>query len=249
MAALLACLSVSASATGSKAAVAHEEEMPARIGSVDADRSWPVFVAAELAISPAGEISKELFHPAVTRILQNTLKEPIENGCIQVGEAFVQGTNTPRFDSLDSLVSNAEHVVLARITGSRAGFVHGVPGQLLRIVEIRSMKGDGAAGTGYFFLPVARIDVGGLPICKSDRRYGRVPTPGDEVLIFAESLREEAEELFFRLPNNGTGVIVVGAQGDPAEYPRLLREELSNQSGAAVLRRVEALMSRMRSGA
>ena len=223
--------------------------VPALVESLDPERPWPFFVAAELAVTPSGAVAEDLFHFAARRTIQHaleTLRDPLGGDCIPWGEAYHFGVVAPHLDSIIALVTHSEPIVRGRVVGSRPGFSSSVPGQLLKIEVIEELKGDEGLSYGYVFFPVVRMEVGDQTICKTDVRYPRVPEEGTEILVLAQGLREEAAEPFFRLPDNGTGIVVLSEGGDDRDLPEELREENPGKGGRHVLREVRELLGSSR---
>ena len=219
--------------------------MPALVESIDPERPWPVFVAAELAVTPSGAVAEDLFDLGTVWTIQHaleTLRDPMGGDCIPWGEAYHFGPTTPHFDSVADLVTHSTPIVRGRVVGSRPGFSSGVPGQLLKIEVLEQLKADEGLSYAYVFFPVGRLEVGEQAICKTDVRYARVPEEGTEILVLAQGLREEAAEPFFRLPDNGTGIVVLSDGGDDRDLPELLREENPGKGGRHVLRDVLELL-------
>ncbi len=224
-------------------------EVPALVESVDPERPWPVFVAAELAVTPSGAVVEDLFDLGTVSTIQHaleTLRDPMGGDCIPWGEAYHFGPTTPHIDSIADLVTASAPIVRGRVVGSRLGFSSGVPGQLLKIEVIEQIKGDERPSYAYVFYPVGRLEVGEQVICKTDGRYARVPEVGTEILAFGQGLREEAAEPFLSLPDNGTGIVVLGDSGDDRDLPELLRKEHPGKSGRHVLHEVRALLGSSR---
>lgn len=219
--------------------------VPPLVKSVDPERPWPLFVAAELAVTASGDVAEDLFDFAAARTIQHELqrpREPMEGDCIRWGEAYDFGVTTPILDSIRDLVAHSGPIVRGRVTGARSGFSSAVPGQLLRIEVIEQLKGTETSSYGYVFFPVGRLELEEVAICKTDSRYANVPEVGSEVLIFAQGLRDKAAEPLFRLPDNGTGVVVLAQTHDEGELPRVLRTELPGKSGKDVLSKARTLL-------
>ena len=223
--------------------------IPALVESIDPEKPWPVFVAAELAVTPSGAVAEDLFHLGAASIIRNAFERqraPSERECIRWGESYHFGVTTPHLDSIADLVAHSSPIVRGRVVGSRLGFSSAIPGQLLKIEVIEELEGGEGLSYGYVFFPVGRLQVGEEVICKTDVRYARVPEEGTEILVFGQGLREEAAEPFFRLPDNGTGLVVLGDDGDDRDLPRLLREENPGKSGRNVLRDVREFLESSR---
>ena len=219
--------------------------VPALVESIDPEKPWPVFVAAELAVTPSGAVAEDLFDLGTVWTIQHaleTLRDPMGGDCIPWGEAYHFGPTTPHLDSVADLATHSTPIVRGRVVGSRPGFSSGVPGQLLKIEVLEQLKGEEGLSYAYVFFPVGRLEVGEQVICKTDVRYARLPEEGTEILVLAQGLREEAAEPFLSLPESGAGIVVLSDGGDDRDLPRLLREENPGKSGRHVLREVRELL-------
>lgn len=107
--------------------------------------------------------------------------------CHPIGEIFVDEVLPPNRSSLLHTIRAAETVVLGRVLGRSYGFYRGVPGQLIMLASLRTF-GLGVrakSDTFFFFMPVGEFAVGNERICKSDARYAKPPSVGDDVFVFA----------------------------------------------------------------
>lgn len=61
-----------------------DSEAPPLVESVAPERPWPVFVAAELAVTPSGAVTEDLFHLGAASAIRNaseTLRDPMGGDC------------------------------------------------------------------------------------------------------------------------------------------------------------------------
>ena len=213
------------------------EEVAAFVESVDPERPWPVFVAAENAVTASGEIVDDLFYIGAANAIRVGLEQPERDGCVPWGEAYHFDVVRPELDSIAALVEGSDPIFRGIVLGSRPGFFHGLPGRLLKVEIVERLKGESKAPYTYLFYPVGRFTVGGVELCKTDVRHARVRGPGEEILVFGQGFREEVAEPFLHLPDNGAGLLVLSS-GDDDRFPRLLREANAGRSGTEILEEV-----------
>jgi len=143
------------------------------------------FVSASHAIKPSGEIDEMLFPSPTSTMLQSLLERPAVDGCIPDEEYIYDYVGIPFRETLDEAVGTAERVFEGVVDGREYGFHGGEPGQLLRVSEVKALRGDMADVEALFvFVPVGRFEVDGKVICKTDRRYASPPAIGDRVIVF-----------------------------------------------------------------
>jgi hypothetical protein len=163
------------------------------VPDVIVDEFGPVWVAADVAVTPQGRLraltlgafgeSVERNARAAAERARGRLPAPDADGCETYTGLFPE--HVAPTGSLDDLTSHAGDIVSGRVTGVRQGFFGGIPASLLRI-EATYLKGSAPLET-YLLYPLARIAIAGAPLCSKPMGEFAPPQPGDRVLIFSMS--------------------------------------------------------------
>jgi hypothetical protein len=86
--------------------------------------------------------------------------------------------------SLDDLATHAATIVSGHVAAAAEGFLHGMPGTLLRLAGTQ-LKGKGAREV-YLFYPHARIATAMGTICAKPVAVSYTPPhPGDRIVVFS----------------------------------------------------------------
>ncbi len=165
-------------------------------------REYPVWVSATAAIEPSGKIHQELFFPAAKRTIEGYFTSEPRNGCFRVEEHYEALVNPADRSSLDKAVEHSAFILVGRITATAFGFNQYLPGQLLQVEPSEVLQGEALLDRYYVFYPAGTFVAGPYAICKTDRRYPRIPEIGDEVLLMIPEMHSltdpylELEEAF-----------------------------------------------------
>jgi hypothetical protein len=149
------------------------------------DKTYPTWVSAAAAVRPDGSLDPGLFHPVLWERLHNLLVEPRDpvRGCFPAGEVFRSWVAPPDISSLEATFRSSERVLRGRVVDREFGFDRGIPGQLLKVEVLETLKGSNDLSAYFFFVPVGTFQAGKIKICKSDYRFPTVPVVGDEVVL------------------------------------------------------------------
>jgi len=159
------------------------QSIPKVLREIDGGTERILFVSASEALTPTGELRRDLFPAETSIIVGDLLRQPVVDGCIKDEEHFYSLVNLPHRDSIDTAAATAEFVVEGVVDAREYGFHGGEPGQLLRLEQLHVLRGSELATEHlYVFLPVGRFQVGSATICKTDRRYAAEPALGDRVV-------------------------------------------------------------------
>ena len=178
-------------AGASNSAVQGRDDQPmprALLGRFDSRR--PAYLDASEVIDQNGQLRRDApLSTAAERNLRDFLGAPKTNGCVHVGEVYYDWVNGPRRTSLAGTIQQSDFVVETRVVNRSYGFLDGVPGQLLRLNRVSTLKGTAPDYASYYiFVPVADFVVGGIHSCKTDIRYGAAPAVGDTVFVMSNDV-------------------------------------------------------------
>lgn len=215
------------------------EAMPQvlRVGSqAEAVPSW---VDASRVLNPSGEINADLFHGSSVLTIELMLRQPAVDGCINMGAPIrskvhmVDETGAsmiPSRTTLDEAYRTSELVIEAEVTGRSYGISEFLPGQLLRLVPVKTLKDTLAAQRQYFvFVPIGRFKIGDKTICKVDSSYPDPPAIGDRVVILLQKgFREDSQ--YLSVPD-ATGLITLKRNAS-VSLPEAFRSQASALSSA-----------------
>lgn len=171
-------------------------DAPQVIHSSDPDRPFPVWVSAEAAFQPSGEITESLFSPGARIVLEGLLHSGTPGECIQVEESYVSWVNPPDLSSLDKVMDKAALQLQVRVIDRDWGFGYGgTPGQLLSLEPLQAFRGRTLRDRYFIFLPVGNFTAGPASFCKTDRRFARPPEIGEDGLLLLPEPVDLSEEL------------------------------------------------------
>jgi hypothetical protein len=148
----------------------------------------PLFVDASEVFDVNGRLRTDgPMSPDDRRALENLLGgSPVKNGCVQIGDVFLDYVNSSPPSSLATAIARSDIVVEARVVNRSYGFRQGIPGQLLRLRPAGMLKGTlPVFAYDYTFIPVGDFLAGSVRFCKTDDRYGAPPSIGDTVFVIA----------------------------------------------------------------
>lgn len=204
----------------------------------------PIWVRADRAFTPSGEVAEDVFREEVRAILAQYLAYPPEGDCIHIDQHVqICGMRRVGRESLTSSLHDSDWVVRARVTGRAGGYWSATPGTLVEAVPVETLKGPAnRQGPHYFFMPVGTVDAGRTKFCKKQGFYADLPEVGDEVLLLV-SLRGATRDGLV-LTDGESGIITLHTNGKaslPGMDPR--REEVKGLiSNEDVLRRVVQIL-------
>lgn len=179
-------IAVTMSLCSSVGAQKADEAMPKSIFTIDPGH--PHFLQADRVIDSSGRVRRDAdLSSLAERNLSDFLKLPRENGRIDVGEVYLDYVNAPVRRGLPGAIETADFIIEGKVVRRSFGFMEGVPGQLLRLATVETLKGTARDRSHFYyvFVPVADFTIGGLHFHKTDRRYGDAPEVGDTLIVFA----------------------------------------------------------------
>ncbi|MEM1180861.1 MAG: hypothetical protein AAGM22_21125 [Acidobacteriota bacterium] len=182
----------------------------------------PIWVSSEAALQPDGAVDKSLLHEDDARLIQKFIDlPPGQNGCVELEEFYTSKINAPDRSTLEKAAQTSKAIVVGEVVDQAYGFSGGTPGQLFEVRAQQSLAGRLPIQSYYFFVPVGRFAVGDTEICKTDRRWQRVPRVGEEVALLVPRL--SASGLHKRLPgeqflylDEAESLVIFGRPGEKA---------------------------------
>ncbi len=213
----------------------------------EAWRPSPIWIDASMVLNHDGSVDTALVpKDEADWFLAPLLSSTPEHGCVHTGGILQDNVNAPDRGSLEEAAKSSRLVILGRVTEKAFGLEAYIPGQLLRVVPLETLKGQPRNVPAYFvFMPVGNFKIGTVPICATDKRYPDPPQVGDEVLLFVPdgpNWQAKQSEPFLELLDDG-GIVTLHADSTvslPARFakagaPRLKPEDvLSRVRGAVV---------------
>lgn len=198
--------------------------MPPLLYSSDPDYKYPRWVSASAALDANGSLNSEYFYPISLRTMREYLEAPEDHGCILVEEEYSSFYAPPDQSTLEKAVAASALITYAKVTGRDYGFHGSVPGQLVRVEPVETIRQRSKNLPEYFvFFPVGTFNVGAKTICKIDRRYAAVPEVGDHLLLLvAEYFHRDPAEPFIELGLPGT--IITFSQDGKVSLPSALTD-------------------------
>jgi hypothetical protein len=200
----------------------------------------PIWIDASVAITENGEPNRAVWGEYTGRITE-LLQKPASGKCLDVGSAFEETPMPPPRATLDDAVTHSDVALLGLVTDKAYGFYSGAPGQLLQIEPERSYGRRLDKARYYFFVPVARFQIGGVEICKTDPRYAEPPDVGSEVFLFVQPPADPTGTLLHVV--NPGDVVPVGPGGAlrlPAQYAGQEKSLSATQTKDGLLARLQS---------
>ncbi len=199
-----------------------EHEMPEVIHFHHGGYDRPIFVAASRMVDDDGFPNEEFpMYAQLTRDLYDST-EPRASRCLSPMNSaeFETGSGSPQ--DLNAAIRTSDNVILARITGSIAGFSHHTTaGNLYRFTPIEVIRGRHVEAEKYFFFPSGDFELGQISICKNHPDYAEAPALGDRVLlIYKDNWYNESGIVYTR---GSAGVITLKHDGKYS-LPRRFRD-------------------------
>lgn len=199
----------------------------------------PVFVSAEKAVLPSGELDVRLFGGENPTMLSHFLSKPQEDGCIRMEVSGGHDKSPASHTSLKKALKSTDNVIFGRIVGRSVGFREGLPGALLRVETEEVLKGS-ARDEKFLFFPVANLPLGEKILCAgSSMRQERSPRMGEKILVILHDYWWN--DKFDLIRAGAKGVILMPKEGSVLMAPAFLATDsnianLSAEQFLALLR-------------
>lgn len=187
--------------------------------------STPVFVSAERAVTPEGEIDGSYFHSGDLAFLRDSLDRPDDKeGCLRISKSSASDRSPEGHDSLTSAARGSDNVIVAKVIGRLHGFSGPTPGTLLRL-ETEEVLSGAARDHQYLFFPVGDFSFAGRRICSSNPKRPRsAPDLGDRLLVLFDDYWWNDRYDLVR-PNGATGAIPLPADRGIVLPPAFLAKD------------------------
>jgi hypothetical protein len=142
-------------------------------------------------------------------------------------------------------------VILGKVTEKAFGVQVYFPGQLLRVVPEKILKGQPRNVPAYFvFMPVGNFKIGEVPLCVTDSRYPDAPEAGDQVLLFVPedepNWQAKQNEPYLELLDDG-GIVTIHSNSTVSLPARFARASSPGPGGPKVT--PEEILARVRTAA
>ena len=158
-------------------AAALSDSIPEIINTANGGIAW---VSSTRALDDHGALRRDVLGRYTERLHKNA----VANGA--ACRRFI-GAHPGHFEptsSLDALATHAATIVSGHVVAAAEGFLHGMPGTLLRIAGTQ-LKGKNVREV-YLFYPYARITTASGTICaKPVAADYTPPRPGDRLVVFS----------------------------------------------------------------
>ncbi len=215
----------------------------------DTWRLYPVWVDASMVLNADGSISSLIPKNEGEWSLKPLLTAPRQNGCVPAGGVIQEIVGVPDHRSVEEATKNSRLVVLGKVTEKSFGVNVYLPGQLLRVVPEKTLKGQPRDAPAYFvFMPVGNFKIGSVPICAKDSRYPDAPAVGDEVLLFVPDepgWETKQSEPYLELLDDG-GIVTIHSDSTVSLPARFAKPA---SPGASVPKSTEDLLARVQAAA
>ena len=152
----------------------------------------PIWVAADRAMTASGEIDREIFTKNAVdwihyELMQDDRKYQwdADEKCLALySPGDHHNTPAPHWEDFSSVVADSKVVLLAKVTGERAGFNdHGIGVSVLRLKPLQWLKGKEDWELNYLQIPLGRMSFGGRNFCLGQAQFARFPKPGSRVVV------------------------------------------------------------------
>ena len=205
-----------------------------------------VFVAAERALRPNGQVNKKYFRKDFAADVTHYVSQPVVRGCAR-GRVFISHPYPASRTDFVSAVDEVDTAFTAVVTGWRQGFYFGMPGTLLRIAPEEALKGTPHGGSRYVFVAGGEFYVNDTRLCVEAEQWSSIPALGSRVLILFEQEHYEDLEI---LPIGPTGIVPLEGrmEGDLPELYRRTNPEMLEMSVDELLGRVRSIAEDKRAG-
>ncbi len=203
------------------------QTLPEILYSSDPYLEYPIWISAAAAIDPSGKVHQKLFHAGAKNIINSYFVSKPHGGCFSVEEHYDALVDPPDRSSLGKAVEHSSFILVGRITAAAFGFHQSLPGQLLQVEPSEVLQGAALLDQYYIFYPAGTFAAGPHIICKTDRRYPRIPEIGDEVLLMipeTHSLTDPYLEL-----GEASSIVVIGDNNAP-DFPSSFKRSAAEAS-------------------
>lgn len=212
-------------------------EMPRIIRAADPYTAYPIWVAADAALSADGKLETQLIAPNARERVQELIATRTRHAASQSTSAepdICFGEPPAEIGLPDStlpdLVRSSAAIFEGRIEEVMTGFYRGTPASLLAVkVEAMprasSLYAAAVGGRIYVYYPSAVIRAEGTTICTRPASHEARPKPGDRLLVFALQPPEDSGHVFV-YPQASRHLIFQTASGDLL-LPRHLQRSLA----------------------
>ncbi len=220
---VLALLAVSA------IAAAPAGEMPRIIRAADARTPYPIWVAADAALTAEGKLDGQLIAPQARERVAQLVATRTEQARHAVPQSVSSAEPEVCFgeppaeiglpdSTLPNLVRSSTAIFEGRIEEVTTGFYRGTPASLLavRVDAMPRTSSLYAATIGtrmYVYYPSAVIRAEGTTLCTRPATHEARPKAGDRLLVFALQPPEDSGHLFV-YPQASRHLIFQTASGD-----------------------------------
>jgi hypothetical protein len=210
-------------------------------------RQYPIWTDASMVLNQDGSINTTLIpKDEGDWTLKPLLTAPLVHGCSPAGGILEDIANAPDRRSVEEATTNSRLVILGRVTEKAFGVEVDRPGQLLRVVPEKILKGQPRQVPAYFvFMPVGNFKIGNVPICAADSRYPDAPSVGDQVLLFVPdgpNWQAKQNEPFLELLDDG-GIVTIHSDStvsQPARFGKASSPASVKSTPEDILARVSA---------
>ena len=146
---------------------------------------FPAFVSIGASFLESGELDPAMFHEGNIEYIQELLDSKTWQGCQPHRPPHTSG----RWPDLRTTAQEADNVVLTTVTGLVPGFRYdGMPGTLVRLAPSEVLKGEEYRPELFIFLKRGNFVLpSGGRICLYDVSYPKLPSLGDQVLLFLDA--------------------------------------------------------------
>lgn len=179
------------------------------------------YVAPEVLMGADGQRDMSVLHLRGGGTVEALLEQKPRKGCIRLERGFNEDMAPSAWKSLDSVLDSVEFVTLVEVTGLAPGFLHGVPGTLVRIRRSEDFKGQLDWTQRFLWMPVGTVELDGKVFCNTDSAWISIPQLGDRLLLlFADHWSNTDYEILMgcRAPN------VIRLGDEQVELPPFLRD-------------------------
>lgn len=217
-------------------------DLPEILYSSNPDLMYPVWISADAAFNHDGELNEALFSAPSAKTIKGYLELPSSDGCIEVGEHYESIVDPHDRSSLRKSVHHSELVLQARVTAKEFGFHHYLPGQLLRVEPVETLRGKVFLDHYYIFLPMGEFSAGPHKFCKVDSRYPTEPRVGDGVLLMIPSTFS-TEEQYLEL-QEASSIVVLQSDGG-VSFPSLFKSEANIGGKEKILSELREILGKL----
>ena len=203
-----------------------KQQVPEVINFYHGGYDDPIFVAASRMISADGFPREEF--PTYAKLAYELYEaaEANTSPCLNPSSSVEFETGSDSRRDLRTAIRTSDVVLMARVTGSRSGFLHAdIAGTLYQFSPIEVLRGQHSEEERYFFFPAGEFKLGRVSVCKSHPDYADQPSVGDRVLLIYNNHWYNDSGIVYT--GGSTGVVTMKSDGR-ASLPRRFRDRLSD---------------------